>query len=126
MISPGWQPQQRAGAGHSDQHGGVERADGDGQIAGVLGEFRLPLRALALKCFKARDHHPQQLRDDGCGDVGHDAQGEYGDLQHRPAGEHVDEGVGSALGITQRKAALYAVVAHARCRDECLRSDRSQ
>ena len=44
-----------------------------------------------MQRLEARNHHTQQLDDDGCRDVRHDAQCENRQLQHCAAGEEVHQ-----------------------------------
>ena len=49
--------QQNAGARHRDDGGCVQQSKSDGQVAGVLGELCLTLRALIVQLLESRDDH---------------------------------------------------------------------
>ena len=77
------------GCGHDGA--GLQQPQADSEVTGVLGELggaRLPL---LVELLEAGDDDPQELDDDGGGDVGHDAQREDAQLEQRAAGEDVDE-----------------------------------
>ena len=83
--------EQRAGTcGHQDG-GGLQHGKADGQVTGVLGQLGFAGLAFLVQCLETRDDHTQQLDDDRCGDVRHDAQCENRQLQHGAAGEEVHQ-----------------------------------
>ena len=81
----------RTGAHCGDEGRGIEDAQSDRHVPGVLGELRLAGGALLVEGLEARDHHAQELGDDARRDVGHDAEREDRQLEQRSAAEQVDE-----------------------------------
>ena len=70
---------------------GLDEADADRAVAGVLGDLLAAELALLRQALEVGPDDGQQLEDDRGRDVGHDAQGEDGHPGHVPAGEEVDE-----------------------------------
>ena len=67
----------------SEQEDVAHRLDGrqaDREVPAVLGDDLLALLALFLELLELGDDHREELHDDRGRDVGHDAQGEHGDL----------------------------------------------
>ena len=64
------------GAEHEHEAGGLQRGQGDRDVAGVLRDLALPDRALLLELLQLGDHHAEDLHDDARGDVRHDPEGE--------------------------------------------------
>ena len=62
---------------HGDAEGLHQRQD-DGQVAGPLRDLAAAEFAFFLQLFERRNHHREQLQNDGRRDVRHDAQGENG------------------------------------------------
>ena len=83
--------EQRAGTCGHQNGGGLQHGKADGQITGVLGQLGFAGLAFLVQCLETRDDHTQQLDDDRCGDVRHDAQCENRQLQHGAAGEEVHQ-----------------------------------
>ena len=110
--------QQLAGPCQRHQCRGVEQAECDREVTGVLGQLRLPRCALLVQLLEAGNDHPEQLDDDAGGDVRHDAEGKDGHLQQCTAAEQVDELVDPARGLTVLQALLDILVAHTRRGDE--------
>ena len=77
---------QRAGDGQ-----GLDDTQDDGQVARVLGNLLPAKLAFLLQPLEVREDHLHQLKDDGSGDVGHDAQRENGELAEVPAAEKIEE-----------------------------------
>src|ERR1041384_2253463 len=77
---------QRAGDGQR-----LNDAQDDRQVARVLGNLLAAELAFFLQALKVREDHLHQLKDDGSGDVGHDAQRENGELAKVAAAEKVEE-----------------------------------
>ena len=99
--------------------GGLQHRQTDGQVTGVLGQLGLTGLTFLVQGLEAGNHHTQQLDDDGCGDVRHDAQRENGQLQHCTAGEEVhqaDEVFGRAAHLAD--ALLHDRIVDTRGRDE--------
>ena len=82
---------EKRGVGQRDVHRRLEDPQADRQIAGVLGEFGRSRLSLFVKLLEPRDDDAQKLDDDRRRDVGHDAERENGQLEHRPARKHVEE-----------------------------------
>ncbi|MBS1226103.1 MAG: hypothetical protein H6R32_37 [Candidatus Aminicenantes bacterium] len=76
---------------------GLDEADDDRAVAGVLGDLLAAQLALLGQALEIGPDDRQQLEDDRRRDVGHDAQGEDGHPGHVPAGEQVDEAEQGAL-----------------------------
>ena len=97
----------------------MEHRQADGQITGVLGELRFAGLAFLVQHFETRNDHTQQLDDDGCRDVRHDAQCEDRQLEHGAAGEEVDQ-TDEVLGYRAHlaDALLDDFDVDTRCRDE--------
>ncbi len=74
-----------------DEEDALDEADGDGEVAGVLGELLPADITLLLEAAEGRHNSGHQLEDDGGADVRHDAQRTDGALEERAAGEHVVE-----------------------------------
>ena len=64
---------------------GLEGAQGDGAVAGVLIQLAAPGLALLLHLGDGLIDHAHQLQDDARRDVGHDAQGEDRHVLERAA-----------------------------------------
>ena len=58
-------------------------------IPSVLGDFLLALLPFLLQLLEVRNHHGHQLQNNGCTDVGHNAQGKNGKPLQCPPGKHV-------------------------------------
>ena len=71
--------------------GRLHERDGDGEVAGPLGDLALPDRALLLPLLELGDHHREDLHDDRRRDVRHDPEGEDRELGERAAGEQLEE-----------------------------------
>ena len=71
--------------------GRLEQGQEHRHVAGVLLDLLAPALALLLELLQPGDDHPEELHDDRGGDVGHDPQGEDGELGQRPAREQVDQ-----------------------------------
>ncbi len=76
---------------------GLDEADADRPVAGVLGDLLPPELALLGQPLEVGPDDRQQLEDDRGADVGHDAQGEDRHPRHVPAREQVDEAEDGAL-----------------------------
>ena len=68
--------EQGAGACGHQNGGGLQHCKADGQVTGVLGQFGFAGLAFLVQRLEAGNHHTQQLDDDGCRDVRHNAQRE--------------------------------------------------
>src|SRR5690606_5479796 len=79
-----------ARAHQRDDRGGLEDAQTDREIAGLLGELGGAGGTLLVEGLGPRGPHANELHDDRGGDVGHHAEGEDRQLQQSAAGEHVD------------------------------------
>ena len=128
------QPHEEHGTGHQRRHGGNPKAqariddhrqrsglltlqrDGNTQrlkarqkhraVARIARDLAPPCLAFLAQLLQARLHVGEQLHDDGCGDVRHDADGEYREAPERAAGEHVEHVEnGAALLIEQQAPA---------------------
>ena len=75
---------------------GVDQAQGQRQVTRDLGDATPAGLAFLRPTAHRRDDALHQLHDDGCGDVGHDAQREYREVRKRAAGEQVQHGHGHA------------------------------
>ena len=94
----------------------------DGEIAGPLRDLAAAQFAFLLEFFERRDHHLQQLQNDGRGDVGHDAQGKDGEPAEHAAAEQIDEAeqragilleeLRQAVGIDPRRRDVPAEPVH--------------
>ena len=72
-----------------------------------------------MQRLEARNHHTQQLDDDGRGDVRHNAQCEDGQLEHGAAGEQINKSDEVLLIAGQRgNTLLHDLVVHTRGRNE--------
>src|ERR1017187_3072115 len=80
----------------------LDDGEGNGQIAGPLRNLTAAQLAFFLKFFERRHHDRQELQDDGCRDVGHDAQGENGEPPDVAAREQVEEAE-DAAGIAREE-----------------------
>jgi hypothetical protein len=79
----------------------LDNAERDGQVARVLGNLLPAEFALFLQPLEVREHHLHQLKDDRCGDVGHDAQSENGKLAEVAAAEQIEEPQGRTLRLVE-------------------------
>ena len=75
-------------------------AENDSQIAGPLRDLAPAQLAFLLNARQRLIHHGEKLKDDGRGDVGHDAQREDGHAAQRAAAEQVHQ--------PKRRSALLA------------------
>ena len=100
--------EQRARNSHGDECSGLQNAQHQREVAGVLGDLVLPGCTLLLQRLELGNDDRQQLQDDRRRDVGHDSQREDRQLQQRTTGEHVDHRVqaGSATGAGLRLAGV--------------------
>jgi hypothetical protein len=81
---------------------GLDEADDDRAVAGVLGDLLPPELAFLAQPLEVRPDDLEELEDDRGADVGHDAQGEDRHPGHVPAREHVDEAQDrSRLGLPE-------------------------
>ena len=55
--------------------GSLQQQNQHCQVSGILGQFLTSALAFALHLLERRQHHAEELDDDGGGDVGHDTQG---------------------------------------------------
>src|SRR5690606_35037503 len=108
--------EERAAAGGGHQTRALEDGERHRQITGVLRDLRRTGLALLLQGFQARDHHGQQLQDDGRRDVRHDAQREDRDLKQRATAEHVDQTEQTLIGLSVVDTGLDVPVVDARDR----------
>src|SRR5699024_12767334 len=106
------------GAWQADQGGRLYQGQGDVQVAGVLGHLGLAGLTLLVQLFEVRDHHTQQLNDNGRGDVRHDTHGEDGDLQQCSTAEQAHKLVDATGGFTLCQTLLNVAVVDSRSRDE--------
>src|SRR2546426_93050 len=79
-------PLERERDGH-----GLQNAEHDGQISGVLRNFLPAEFAFLLQLLEVWKYHGHQLQDDGRGYVRHDAQGKNGHLPEVTAAEQVND-----------------------------------
>jgi hypothetical protein len=93
------------------ERGRLEDGDRDRQVAGPLRDLPLPDGALLLPLLELGDHHRQDLHDDRAGDVGHDAQGEDGEVREAGAREELQVGEDAArlLGLALQLRDLVEV-----------------
>jgi hypothetical protein len=70
---------------------GLDDADEQGPVTGVLGNLLPPELAFLGQPFQIRPDNLEKLQDDRGADVRHDAQGENRHPGHVPPGEQVDE-----------------------------------
>src|SRR5690606_17961900 len=69
----------------------LERCYPDRSIAGQLCDFSPAFLSLALQLLEIRHHGPEQLNDDRCRDVGHDAERKDTGRAESAADEEVEE-----------------------------------
>ena len=94
--------------GHAFQARGDEETLHDGEqngaVAGVLGYFTATRLPFLGQGFQLRHNHCQQLDDDRCRNIRHDAQGEDGEVLQRTAGEHVEHAEQCARILLEKSA----------------------
>ena len=87
----------------------LDKRDQHGAVAGVLGDLLASGRPIfLLHLGQLRTDNGQELDDDGGRDIGHDAQGEDGEVAQPSAGKHVEktkQRVFSAFEKVRQKAA---------------------
>ncbi len=82
---------------------GLQRAKNDGHVAGPLRDLAAAQFAFLLDARQRLIDHGEQLKDDGGGDVGHDAQREDGHAAQVAAAEQVHQAQGrAALRVEQQ------------------------
>ena len=65
--------EQGTGAGGHQNGGGLQHSEANGQVTGVLGQLGFTRLAFLMQRLKAGNDHAEQLDDDRCRDVRHDA-----------------------------------------------------
>ena len=68
----------------------LKNAQQNGEVARVLGDLAASEFALFLQALEIRPGYRHQLQDDGCGDIGHDAQSKNGEPPEIAAAEQID------------------------------------
>jgi len=79
--------------------GGLDDAQQNRQIPGVLRNFAAPEFALFLQLLEVGEHHGHQLQDNGCRDIRHDAQRENCQAAEVAAAEQVKNTQDRALPL---------------------------
>src|SRR5690606_29535473 len=69
---------------------GLNDCEKNGAITGVLVNNLTPLLSLLLELLKRGYHTGQQLHDDGCRNIGHDAQRQNGHTFDSATGKHIE------------------------------------
>ena len=103
---------------------GLDQAQRDGAVAGVLGDLAPAQLAFLRQPLQVRPDDGQQLQDDRRADVGHDAQREDRGVRQVPAREHVVEAEHRVLGLFGEDAKRLGV--HARRRDVRAETEHGQ
>src|SRR5690554_3999782 len=67
----------------------LDHSKDHGSITCVLRDFLAPLLAFLIETLDRRNDHRHQLEDNGCRDIGHNAQGEDAHHLESTAGKHV-------------------------------------
>src|SRR5207245_10566184 len=94
----------------------LKNAQQNGEVARVLADVSASDFALSLQALEIRPGYRHQLQDDGCGDIGHDAQSKNGEPPEIAAAEQIDNAEHRALVLLEELRQNIRV--DARCGEE--------
>ena len=104
----------------------VDEAETQRQVAGHLGDLTTARIPLASPASHGGDNALHQLHDDGCGDVGHDAEREHREVRQRATGEQVEHGHSHARVLEGRGKLMEGNARHRHVGTEAVQRKNSQ